>query len=263
MSAPSLSPVQPDRASREKEEPMPTPLTGPLAEVKALTFDVFGTVVDFRSSVIAEGRRLSAKHGFEVDWETFADQWRGEYRPHMDRVNAGESWVNVDSIYREALDMLLERHGVTGLTEEEKVDLNLIWHRLEPWGDSVQGLERLKKRYILATLSNGNVRLLADMARHAGLPWDVILSAELVKAYKPDPKMYLSAVEFLGLQPHEIMMVAAHQYDLRAAQSLGLRAAFVMRPLEHGPKVQVDLTIDDSFDVVANDMVDLARKLGL
>ncbi|PJJ65579.1 haloacid dehalogenase type II [Compostimonas suwonensis] len=243
---------------------MPTGPRGPLSEVKALTFDVFGTVVDFRSSIIAEGHRLAEKHGFEVDWPAFADAWRAEYRPAMDRVMADESrWLNVDSIYREALDMLLEKFDIRGLTEEEKVELNLIWHRLEPWGDSVQGLERLRKRYILATLSNGNVRLLVDLARHAKLPWDVILSSEIARAYKPDPRTYQSAVDYLSLQPHEIMMVAAHQYDLRAAQSLGFRAAFVMRPLEHGPAVSVDLTIDDSFDVVANDMVDLARQLGL
>nr|WP_184829297.1 haloacid dehalogenase type II [Jiangella mangrovi] len=239
-----------------------------LADVKALTFDVFGTVVDFRSTIIAEGRRLSEKHGIEVDWPTFADEWRAEYRPGMDRVMAEEgshdgAWANVDTIYRQALDMLLGKHGITCLSEPEKVDLNLIWHRLDPWGDSVEGLERLRKRFILATLSNGNVRLLVDLARYAKLPWDMILSSEIVRAYKPDPRTYRSAVDYLDLQPHEIMMVAAHQYDLRAAQAQGFRAAFVMRPLEHGPAATVDLTIDDSFDVVANDMVDLARQFGL
>ncbi len=246
-----------------KEEPMSTGPAGPLSQVKALTFDVFGTVVDFRSSIIAEGRELSRKHGFDVDWPAFADQWRAEYRPHMDRVTAGEKWVNVDAIYRQALDMLLEKFDIQGLSEDEKVHFNLVWHRLDAWGDSVQGLERLRKRFILATLSNGNVKLLVDLARHASLPWDLILSSEIVKAYKPDPRMYQSAVDLLSLEPHEIMMVAAHQYDLRAAQELGFRSAFVMRPLEHGPEAKVDLTVDDSFDIVANDMVDLARQLGL
>ncbi|QEO09500.1 haloacid dehalogenase type II [Protaetiibacter larvae] len=239
--------------------------SGPLAQVKALTFDVFGTVVDFRSSIIAEGRRLSALHGdAPVDWPAFADQWRAEYRPAMDRVTAGsETWINVDNIYRRALDMLIEKFGIDWLSEEELAEFNLIWHRLEPWGDSVLGLERLRKRFILATLSNGNVRLLVDLARHAKLPWDMVLSSELVRAYKPDRRMYQSAVDYLSLEPQEIMMVAAHQYDLRAAAELGFRTAFVMRPLEHGPEFQVDLTIDDDFDVVANDMVDLARQLGL
>lgn len=242
---------------------MSVELTGPLAEVKALVFDVFGTVVDWRGSIIAEGRRLNAELGLAVDWATFTDEWRGEYRPHMDRVNAGEPWLNVDAIYREALEMLLERHGVTGLSEDQKVELNRVWHRLDPWGDSVPGLERLRQRYLLAPLSNGNVRLLIDLARHAHLPWDAILGAELVKAYKPEPRVYLSAVEYLSLQPHEIMMVAAHQYDLRAAAALGLRTGFVMRPLEYGPAVQVDLSTGDGFDVVASDLVDLARQLGL
>jgi 2-haloacid dehalogenase len=242
---------------------MPAEPTGPLAEVKALVFDVFGTVVDWRASIIGEGKRLNAELGLDIDWEVFTDQWRGEYRPHLDKVNAGEPWANVDTIYREALDMLLERHGVFTLTEAQKVELNLVWHRLEPWGDSVPGLERLRQRYLLAPLSNGNVRLLVDMARYAKLPWDTILGAELVKIYKPDPRIYLSVTEYLSLQPHEIMMVAAHQYDLRAAAALGFRTGFVMRPLEYGPNVQVDLDAGDGFDVVANDMVDLARRLGL
>jgi len=245
-------------------EPSDDPVSPPVSQVKAMIFDVFGTVVDYRSSIIAEGRRLGVKHGLDVDWPAFADAWRAEYRPAMDRVNGGDAWLNVDQIYREALDMLLAKHGIADrLTEEEKVHFNLAWHRLEPWGDSVQGLERLRQRYILATLSNGNVRLLVDLARHARLPWDAVLSSEIVRAYKPDPRTYQSAVELLGLQPHEIMMVAAHQYDLRAAQSLGMRAAFVMRPLEYGPEVDVDLTVDDSVDLVANDLVDLARQLGL
>lgn len=235
-----------------------------LEGVKALTFDVFGTVVDYRSSIISEGRLLAAKHGFDVDWEEFADAWRAEYRPSMDRAMQGsDSWVNVDSIYRSVLDQLVERYGLYGLTEEETADFSFVWHRLHAWGDSVPGLHRLRQRFILTTLSNGNIRLLVDMARYAQLPWDLVLSAEIARAYKPDPRAYEMAINLLGLQPHEIMMVAAHQYDLLAAHEVGLRTAFVMRPLEYGPDAVPDLTADPCFDVVATDMVDLARQLGL
>lgn len=236
----------------------------PFGGVKALTFDVFGTVVDYRTTIVREGERLSEAKGFEVDWAAFADAWRGSYRPAMDRVMRGEqAWTSVDALHREALEELLEEFGVRGLSETEKDHLNGVWHRLEPWGDSVVGLDRLKTRFMLATLSNGNVRLLVDMAKNAGLPWDLIFSAELARAYKPDPKVYQMALDLLMLRPDEVMMVAAHQNDLRAAQELGLRAAFVMRPLEHGPQAVPDLTADASFDVVANDLVDLARQLGV
>lgn len=238
-------------------------LHGSLDNVKALTFDVFGTVVDYRSSIIAEGTKLSAKHGFKVDWPGFADAWRGAYRPAMNAVmRGGSEWVNVDDIYRSALNKLLDLHEITGLTEPEIVDFCLIWHRLEPWGDSVLGLERLRRKFILSTLSNGNVRLLVDLARHAHLPWDVILSSEIVRAYKPDPRAYQMATDLLGLKPSEVMMVAAHQYDLDAAHEMGMRTAFVMRPLEHGPEKIPDLE-GTRFDIVATDMVDLARQLGL
>lgn len=231
--------------------------------VRALTFDVFGTVVDYRSTIIAEGKELTRRLGCRVDWADFADQWRGAYRPAMDKVmKGGTGWVNVDSIYRSALDELLDTFGITELDEEAKADFCLVWHRLNPWGDSVPGLERLRKKFILSTLSNGNVRLLVDLARHAGLPWDVVLSSEIVRAYKPDPRAYRMATEFLGLEPHEVMMVAAHQYDLDAAAAMGMRTAFVMRPLEHGPTKIPDLE-GSRFDIVATDMVDLARQLEL
>lgn len=236
---------------------------GSLDDVKALTFDVFGTVVDYRSSIIAEGGKLSAKHGCDVDWPAFADEWRGAYRPAMEAVmRGGSEWVNVDDIYRSALARLLDQYKITELNGPEIDNLCLIWHRLEPWGDSVPGLERLRTKFILSTLSNGNVRLLVDLARYANLPWDVILSSEIVRAYKPDPRAYQMATSLLGLQPHEVMMVAAHQYDLDAAREMGMRTAFVMRPLEFGPENIPDLE-GARFDVVATDMVDLARQLGL
>ncbi|QIN81893.1 haloacid dehalogenase type II [Rubrobacter tropicus] len=235
-----------------------------LEGVKALAFDVFGTVVDYRTTIVAEGQRLGEAGGIEIDWAAFADAWRGRYRPSMDRVMRGElPWTNLDALHRAALEELLAEFGVSGLSEEEKQRLNGVWHRLRPWGDSVPGLLRLKTRFVLATLSNGNVRLLVDMAKNAGLPWDLIFSAELARAYKPDPRAYRMLQELLMLNPNEIMMVAAHQDDLRAAQDLGFKAAFVMRPLEHGPQAVPDLTADPSFDVVATDLVDLARQLGL
>lgn len=235
-----------------------------LEEVKALTFDVFGTVVDYRSTIVREGGRFGEAKGFEIDWAAFADAWRGRYRPSMDRVTRGElPWTNLDALHRVALDELLEEFGVRGLSEQEKEHLNGVWHRLQPWGDSVVGLDRLKTHFVLATLSNGNVRLLLDMAKNAGLPWDLVFSAELARAYKPDPKVYRMALDLLMLEPNEVMMVAAHQSDLRMAQELGFRAAFVLRPLEYGPQAVPDLTADPSFDVVASDLVDLACRLGV
>ncbi len=233
-----------------------------LEGVKALAFDVFGTVVDYRTTIIIEGERLAEDKGIEIDWAAFADAWRGRYRPAMDRVMRGElPWTNLDALHRAALDELLEEFGVRELSEGEKNHLNGVWHRLRPWGDSVSGLLRLKTRFVLATLSNGNVRLLVDMAKNAGLPWDLVFSAELARAYKPDPRVYRMLQELLMLGPNEIMMVAAHQSDLRAAQELGFRTAFVMRPLEHGPQAVPDLTADPSLDVIATDFVDLARQL--
>lgn len=234
-----------------------------ISEIKALTFDVFGTVVDWRSSITCEGRRLGEARGIDVDWSTFADDWRAGYGPSMNRVRNGElPWTNIDALHRMVLDELLEKHGVTGLTEEEKVDFNKAWHRLTPWPDSVSGLTRLKKRFVLATLSNGNVALLTNMAKNAGLPWDCILSAELFKHYKPDPEAYQGAASLLGLEPGEVMMVAAHQNDLRSAQKAGLKAAFVPRPDEFGPERDVDTTPDPAFDFVASSFEELATKLG-
>ena len=233
-----------------------------IGEVKALAFDVFGTVVDYRTTIVAEGGRLGEAKGIEIGWAAFADAWRGRYRPSMDRVMRGElPWTNLDALHRAALDELIEEFDVRGLSEDEKEHLNGVWHRLQPWGDSIPGLARLKTRFVLATLSNGNVRLLVDMAKNAGLPWDLVFSAELARAYKPDLSVYRMLQDLLMLRPNEIMMVAAHQSDLRAAQHVGFRTAFVMRPLEHGPRAVPDLTADPSFDVVATDLVDLARQL--
>ncbi|BCJ88197.1 haloacid dehalogenase type II [Effusibacillus dendaii] len=231
-------------------------------QVKALIFDTFGTLVDYRTTIIREGAAWNQKKGWTVDWAKFADEWRGQYRPNMDKVMRGElPWMNIDQLHRMALEELLPKYGINDLSEAEKTELNTIWHRLLPWGDTVMGLTYLGMRYTIAPLSNGNVALLSNMAKHARLPWDLILSAELAKAYKPDPRVYQTAVNLLGLQPEQVMMVAAHQEDLLGAQKVGLKTAFILRPLEFGWSAIPDLTPDPSFDVVANDIVDLARQL--
>ncbi len=230
--------------------------------VKALIFDVFGTVVDWRGSVIREGEELGRKKNLDVDWAVFADEWRGRYAPSMDRVRRGElPWTNLDALHRASLEELLEEFGIEGLTEEEIDHLNKVWHRLDPWPDSVAGLARLKERYVISTFSNGNVALLTDMAKRAGLPWDLILSAELVKHYKPDPETYLMVPDLLDLRPEQVMLVAAHPSDLRFAQENGLRAAYVPRPLEWGPEAEAEEP-DPLFDLVAKDFIELAEKLG-
>jgi len=235
-----------------------------VSAVKALTFDVFGTVVDWRGSLIREGIAFGAARGLTVDWARFADDWRGGYGPSMDRVRRGElPWTNIDTLHRMVLDTLLEKYHITGLSEADKEHLNRVWHRLTPWPDAVAGLTRLRARYVLATLSNGNVALLTNMAKYAGLPWDCILSAELMKHYKPDPEVYQMAAELLGLRLEQVMMVAAHKGDLRAAQAAGLQTAFVPRPMERGPERTPDLTPDPAFTVHAADFNDLAAKLGV
>ena len=239
-------------------------LTPALQQVKALTFDVFGTVVDWRGSISRAGRKLGKELGIRADWTAFADAWRAGYRPAMDDVRSGRlPWTNIDGLHRRILERILDESGLNSLSEEEKDQLNRAWHRLKPWPDAVRGLKRLKTGYIISTLSNGNVGLLTNMAKNAGLPWDCVLSAELFQHYKPDPEAYLGAAAMLGFEPHEVMMVAAHKSDLRAAQATGLRAAFVQRPLEFGDQVKKDLKPEKDFDVNAADFIDLASKLGL
>ena len=231
-------------------------------DVRALVFDVFGTVVDYRGTIIREGEQLNREKGLQIDWAAFSDAWRGQYRPNMQRVMKQElPWTNLDGLHRMALDELLKQFGVTSLSEDEKAHLNKVWHRLQPWPDAVVGLTLLKQHYILGTLSNGNVGLLVDMAKYSKLPWDVIFSAELVKAYKPDPRAYQMTYELLGLQPQQVMLVAAHPDDLQAAQRVGLKAGFVPRPLEYGPDKTPSTVLDSAFDIVASDFEDLARQM--
>jgi 2-haloacid dehalogenase len=230
--------------------------------VKALVFDVFGTVVDWRGSIIREGRLLGRRKKLQVDWPAFADAWRAGYRPAMARVRSGElGWTKIDALHRMILDGLLARFGLERLDEAERDALNRVWHRLDPWPDARAGLARLKRRHVIATLSNGNVALLTHMAKRARLPWDCILSAEVVRHYKPDPETYLGAADLLGVAPQELMMVAAHKDDLHAARACGLKTAFVPRPKEYGPGVKVDTSREPAFDLHARDFNDLARQL--
>ena len=233
-------------------------------EINALVFDVFGTVVDWRMSIAREGKALARRKNItHVDWLEFADEWRAGYGPSMNRVRQGElPWTRIDDLHRMILDELLNKYGIEGLTEDEKRDFNKAWHRLDPWPDSLAGLTRIKQRYIIATLSNGNVGLLTNMAKYGSLPWDCILSAELVRHYKPDPETYLMAADMLGLKPSEVLMTAAHKDDLKAARAQGLKTAFVSRPLEHGPGREIDTLPEDWIDVIANDIEDLALKMG-
>jgi len=234
-----------------------------LADVQALIFDVFGTVVDWRSSIIREGQLLSARKGFDVDWAEFADRWRGGYGPAMNKVRTGQlPWTKIDDLHRMVLDELVVEFGLSGMTEQELDHFNKAWHRLMPWPDSAGGLSRLKTRYTIATMSNGNVSLLLNMGKNAGLPWDTIFSAELSRHYKPDPEAYLKCAELLSLEPEQIMMTAAHPGDLRAAAALGFKTGYVYRPLERGPERRVERNTTDSFDIRADDFIDLAKQMG-
>jgi 2-haloacid dehalogenase len=232
--------------------------------IKALTFDVFGTVVDWRSSIFSEGEAFGRAKGITgVDWQLFADKWRGLYQPAMDEVRSGRRpFVKLDVLHRESLDKLVAEFGIKGLTEADLDHLNRAWHRLDPWPDSVPGLQRMKKKYILATLSNGNVALMVNMAKRAGLPWDTILGAEVTRHYKPQPECYLGTVDFLGLEPSEVALVAAHNGDLAAARRVGLRTCFVTRPHEYGPGQSKDLKAEQDWDFIARDFVHLADELG-
>jgi 2-haloacid dehalogenase len=230
--------------------------------VRALAFDVFGTVVDWRGSIIREGAEWGAKKGLQVDWAKFADRWRAAYGPAMDKVRKGTlPWMKLDALHRMILDELLNEFQITGLHEEEKESWNRVWHRLTPWPDSIPGLRKLKQKHVLASLSNGNVPLLVDMAKHAGLPWDAVLSAELFRHYKPDGEVYLGAADLLGCKPPEVMMIAAHVGDLKATRGCGLRTAFVLRPNEYGPEGKADAAGGEQFDVIALDLLDLSEKL--
>jgi 2-haloacid dehalogenase len=235
-----------------------------LANVKACVFDTFGTVVDWRSSLIAETTRWGRAKGLNIDWTEFTDRWRLGYAPAMNKVRKGEMpWTNLDDLQRLILDQLLQEYKIEGLSEAEKTDWAHVWRRLKPWPDSVEGLRRLKNRYIISPMSNGNVALMTHLAKFGGLPWDVVLGSDLVHHYKPDREMYLSAPFYLDLKPEEVMMCAAHLSDLRAARSFGLRAGFIYRPDEYGggPAGVPDKAKPGDFDVVSTSIIDLAQQM--
>jgi 2-haloacid dehalogenase len=229
----------------------------------ALAFDVFGTVVDWRTSVIRELEEFGRTHRVEQDWPAFADDWRAGYAPAMDRVRRGElPWTRIDDLHRMILADLLAAAGITSVADDDVDHVNRAWHRLDPWPDSVRGLTRLKERFVITTLSNGNVSLLTNMAKRADLPWDCVISAELFHHYKPDAEAYLGCADLLGVSPEQLMLVAAHPGDLRAAGAAGLKTAYVARPLEHGPGREPHRIGHSEFDFTATDFLDLADQLG-
>jgi len=235
-----------------------------IPQVKLLAFDVFGTVVDWRLYVIAEAEHLGKTKDINIDWAAFADAWRSIYRPHMDKVQSGElPWTKLDDLHRMMLAETLKKFAIDNLSDDEKEHFNRVWHRLKPWPDSVPGLERLKSRFVITTLSNGNISLLTNMAKHAGLPWDCILSAENVQRYKPAPEVYLLAPQLFDLKPEQVMMVAAHEHDLQSAQKHGIRTAYVHRPLEHGPRKSAAVPPPGIYDIIATDFLNLADQLGV
>jgi 2-haloacid dehalogenase len=224
--------------------------------VKALLFDVFGTVVDWRSSLVEE---FAARGPAAIDWPGLVDAWRGAYAPSMDRVRKGElPWMNLDALHRQSLEALAPRFG---LENPDFDDMVRAWHRLRPWPDSVAGLTRLKQGFVISPLSNGNVALLVNMAKHAGLPWDLVLCAETFRHYKPDPETYLGAAALLGLEPCQMMLCAAHNADLAAAKACGLRTAFIARPTEYGPNQSRDFGPEAEWDYAVGSIPELADQL--
>ena len=237
-----------------------------MADLKAVLFDVFGTVVDWREGVARELRAFLERHGTGgIDAHAVADAWRRRYQPAMQECRSGRRpFTRLDVLHRENLDAVLRECGLDlAVVDARELDeLNRAWHRLDPWPDAIEGLARLKRRYVIAPLSNGNVALLLNMAKRAGLPWDAILGAEVALAYKPQPEAYLRTADILGLAPGEVCLVAAHNSDLAAARACGLRTAFVLRPREHGPRQASDLAAEGPWDLVAADFLDLAARLG-
>jgi len=231
--------------------------------IKALLFDVFGTVVDWRGSIIREMQRFGDDHQIKQDWQQFALDWRALYQPAMETIRSGDrGYVKLDELHRENLQQLLEAYKLDTLDESELTRVNRVWHRLQPWADTLPGMYRLKKNHILASVSNGNVELMVNMAKHSGIPWDMILGSETAKGYKPQDKVYLHSAQMLGLKPEQCMMVAAHNDDLRAAAALGFKTAYINRPYEYGDGQVNDLDAEESWDIIGQSMTDIAEALG-
>ncbi len=266
MAAGGITPALSQGAWAARQSAGAAPTSSALAgSLRVLVFDTFGTVVDWRSSVSSEVEKLAREKGWKLDAVAFAEAWRGGYGPSMNRVRTGElQWTKLDALHRMILDGLLVQFKIEGLSEEEKQHLNTVWHRLRPWPDAPGGLTRLKKRYVLSPLSNGNVALLTNMAKFAGLPWDCILGSDIARHYKPDKEMYLMPAEFFDIPPSAVMMVAAHAGDLDSAKKNGLRTAYVPRPLEYGPtRPREPMPEAARFDIIAKDFNDLAAQLAL
>jgi 2-haloacid dehalogenase len=234
------------------------------SSVKAMVFDTFGSVVDWRGSITRDLTRWGAENGYSCDWTALAVKWRSLYQPSMEKVRSGQrEWTILDVLHRESLERLLPEFGLEKMTEAQRQHVNKVWHRLDGWPDAVAGLTRLKSKYIIAPLSNGNVSLLTDIAKYTGLPWDLNLSTEVFRCYKPQPQSYLGVANILQLDPSEVMMCAAHNDDLAAARKVGLKTAFWPRPTEHGPEQKTNLSASENWDIVAKDIRDLATQMGV
>jgi 2-haloacid dehalogenase len=250
------NPAQPTKFHRGIYDP------AALLQVKALVFDTFGTLVDWRSSLIAELSAFGQRRGLLADWPLLVDEWRAAYYPSMDRVRNGKQpWTILDALHRQSLERLVTSLGIDGLSTQDLDELTGAWHRLNPWPDVLEGMQRLATRYFLGPLSNANVALLVRLRKFAGLPWDVILGADLWQRYKPDPEAYQGGCRLLGLRPNEVMLVAAHNYDLHAARAQGLCTGFIPRPTEYGPRQTRDFEPEQPWTVVAADLQDLASLL--
>ncbi|HZU49356.1 MAG TPA: haloacid dehalogenase type II [Mycobacterium sp.] len=235
---------------------------GRLSALRALLFDVQGTATDFHSTLCCEAQRISAGRHPDVDWAAFVNAWRAAYFTAVDSARPSrEKWISVHSMYRAALRSLLDEYGIADFSADDQEELTLAWQRLAPWPDVVPGLTRLKEKYTLATLSNADVSAVVNISKRAGLPWDAVFTAEMAGVFKPNPAIYRMAAQYLTLPPAQIMMVASHKYDIRAAAALGFQTAFVTRPLELGPHAAVDVAYDERFDVNATDFLDLAEHL--
>lgn len=232
--------------------------------VKAMVFDTFGSVVDWRSSIVRDLSKWGDENGFTADWTAFADKWRGMYQPSMEQVRNGQrGWTILDVLHRESLEILIKEFGLDRMTEAQRDHVNRVWHRLDAWPDAVGGLSRLKSKYIIAPLSNGNVSLLTDIAKYTGLPWDLNLSTEIFHCYKPQPQSYLGVCNILQLKPEQVMMCAAHNDDLLAARNAGLKTAFWPRPTEYGSNQTKNLVASEKWDIIATDIRDFARQMGV